>query len=233
MKGPGSTVHYPLSWCSIRKRRDTATARGSLALAIGVTLESSILSSSNITRNFWYLHPHLHFGVHADVDCKCVAAALCTRKRERPEAAGAYTSFSSSFSLVFTWSFSYCNKAIRARCARPCQRQIRITRHLVTAILLSGVFDRLGLSFFVAIITLISLSRRIISNENTASTTPKAQILKEGNIPTFRAICSLSHKHLSTMWSCHKAEIECSGRCTRCIGSFSSDSCIIPICEGA
>lgn len=88
MKGPGSTVHYPLSWCPIRKRRDTATAPGSSTLAIGVILESSILSSSNITRNFWYLHPHLHFGVHADVDCKCVAAALCSWKRERPEAEG-------------------------------------------------------------------------------------------------------------------------------------------------
>ncbi|KAJ5028625.1 hypothetical protein PSV08DRAFT_282290 [Bipolaris maydis] len=44
---------------------------------------------------------------------------------------GTYTSFSSSFSLAFTWSFPNRNKPIRARCAHPCQRQIRITRHLL------------------------------------------------------------------------------------------------------
>ncbi|EUC48522.1 hypothetical protein COCMIDRAFT_34004 [Bipolaris oryzae ATCC 44560] len=178
MKGPGSTVHYPLSWCPIRKRRDTATAHGSSTLTIGVTLESSILSSSNITRNFWYLHPHLHFGVHADVDCKCVAAALF---------------------------FSHCNKPIRAHCAHPCQRQIWITRHLARNIFLSGVFDRLGLSFFVAILTLISLSRRTISDENTVPTSSKAQILEEA----------------------------CSGGWTRYTRSFSSGNCNIPICEDA
>ncbi|EUC30488.1 hypothetical protein COCCADRAFT_39304 [Bipolaris zeicola 26-R-13] len=152
MKGPGSTVHYPLSWCPIRKRRDTATAH-----------ESALKQT------------------------------------------GAYTSFSSSFLLAFTWSSSHCNKPIRARCAHPCQRQIRITRHL-------------DFLFFVAIITLISLSRRIISNENTAPTTPKAKILRKGNMLSIRYTV---------------AEIPHSNRCTRHIGSFCSDSHTIPICEDA